>query len=326
MPTRRRLRIAMTSYYLPSEDKIGAGWMAHRLANELSDRGHAVTMVSPATRPVGRALRAPPDRASGPAPRRPVGLAAGPARPRPSSTCSTATATTTSSAAARCPRTSARLHGSCFDEALHATGAEARVRMFALGLTELVSAVRVPRGRRSLGERDPLVPVAEARDPERRRPRELPRRRRAGAGADDPVRRHLPPAQARRAAAEGVPRVRATARAERQALDGVQRCAAGAGRGGARSDQRRGARRRATGGPGSSASRARYEGFGVPYIEAMASGTPVVASPNLGAREILEDGRLGVLGRGCGARSEPRAAARRRRAAERASPTRRAGR
>ncbi len=38
-----------------------------------------------------------------------------------------------------------------------------------------------------------------------------------------------------------------------------------------------------------------YEGFGVPYIEAMASGTAVVASPNPGAREVLENGRWGVL-------------------------------
>lgn len=38
-----------------------------------------------------------------------------------------------------------------------------------------------------------------------------------------------------------------------------------------------------------------YEGFGVPYIEAMASGTPVVATPNPGAREVLDGGRVGVL-------------------------------
>lgn len=38
-----------------------------------------------------------------------------------------------------------------------------------------------------------------------------------------------------------------------------------------------------------------WEGFGVPYIEAMASGTPVVATPNAGAVEVLDHGRYGVL-------------------------------
>ncbi|HEY3997332.1 MAG TPA: glycosyltransferase family 4 protein [Candidatus Xenobia bacterium] len=38
-----------------------------------------------------------------------------------------------------------------------------------------------------------------------------------------------------------------------------------------------------------------YEGFGVPYIEAMAAGAVVVASPNLGAKEVTGDGRFGLL-------------------------------
>jgi phosphatidyl-myo-inositol alpha-mannosyltransferase len=43
------------------------------------------------------------------------------------------------------------------------------------------------------------------------------------------------------------------------------------------------------------ASPSAYEGFGLPYLEAMACGTPVVASPNPGSREVLDDGRAGVL-------------------------------
>ncbi len=38
-----------------------------------------------------------------------------------------------------------------------------------------------------------------------------------------------------------------------------------------------------------------YEGFGRPYIEAMACGTPVVATPNSGACEVLQNGRYGLI-------------------------------
>jgi phosphatidylinositol alpha-mannosyltransferase len=38
-----------------------------------------------------------------------------------------------------------------------------------------------------------------------------------------------------------------------------------------------------------------YEGFGLPYLEAMACGTPVVATPNPGSREVLGDGDYGRL-------------------------------
>lgn len=43
------------------------------------------------------------------------------------------------------------------------------------------------------------------------------------------------------------------------------------------------------------ASPSQYEGLGLPYLEAMACGTPVLACPNPGSLEVLDGGRCGAL-------------------------------
>ncbi len=45
------------------------------------------------------------------------------------------------------------------------------------------------------------------------------------------------------------------------------------------------------------ASPSLYEGFGLPYLEAMACGTPVLACPNPGSNEVLGGGEFGLLAR-----------------------------
>lgn len=38
-----------------------------------------------------------------------------------------------------------------------------------------------------------------------------------------------------------------------------------------------------------------YEGFGIPYVEAMACGTPVVTTANPGSKEVLGNGKYGII-------------------------------
>ena len=38
-----------------------------------------------------------------------------------------------------------------------------------------------------------------------------------------------------------------------------------------------------------------YEGFGLPYLEAMACGTAVIATPNPGSREVLGEDYTGLV-------------------------------
>ena len=57
LATMRPLRIAMVSYYMPSESKLGTGHQVHALANALVDRGHDVTVFTRCQPLSRRALR-----------------------------------------------------------------------------------------------------------------------------------------------------------------------------------------------------------------------------------------------------------------------------
>ena len=287
------LRLAVTSYYLPSESKIGAGWMSHRLANALVALGHDVTMFSPCSRPGdaryehrrvpldgsmrtfrwGWAMRGLDLRGFD------ALLAQGDdhfVRRR------------------AVPVHIRTLHGSCFDEIRFIPGVKEKLRMFALGLTELVSAVRTPE----------VVGVSRAAlrfYPWRKRviangvdvarfcpdgPKESAptilfvgtfHRRKRGALLHEvfqsTVLPSLPDAQLWMVCddAVGGPNVEVLGRLDDDDLaDRYRRAWA-------------------------FCLPSTYEGFGVPYVEAMLSGTAVIASPNRGAREVLEEGRAGVL-------------------------------
>lgn len=284
----------MISYYLPSDSKIGVGFQAHALANALADRGHDVTMYS-ACPPVQGARYAHQLVA-------PQGILR---------TFRFATALRRIDLSGydvlhahgddywmwrRRVRAHVRtLHGSCFDEALRIRGFAERLRMLLLGLTEVLAsivadrtAVISPATRRwtpwvrtvvpngvdtSLfkpgAERDPATVLMVGTWANRKRGALL------GQQFVSHVLPRVPQAQLRIVASD-VP-------------TDFHRAVVGLGK---LSDEELAAeyaRASVFCLPSS------YEGFGIPYAEAMAAGTPVVATPNVGACYVTQNGRYGVL-------------------------------
>jgi glycosyltransferase involved in cell wall biosynthesis len=293
--TERPLRIAMVSNYLPSGSKIGVGYQADALARALVARGHHVEMWSPS-----------PPVQDAPYVQHEIPL--------------TGRLRTFRLALAlrrldfgpvdvlhahgddywlwrrRAPVHVRTMHGSCFEEARTIPGAREKLRMVALGLTELLASVVADRtvlvspqtGRWMPWVRtvvpngidmDRFAPGGERADhpvvlfvgtwARRKRGRLL-----AEAFARD-VRPLVPDAELRMvtqdAPAELPEGVTALGRLSDEAL-------------------------------AEEYSRAwafclpsTYEGFGIPYAEAMAAGLPVVATPNPGARYVTDEGRAGLL-------------------------------
>lgn len=296
MAARKPLRIAMISYYLPSGSKIGVGYQVHELANELARRGHTVDVFSECP-PVPGSLYS----------HRHVPLG-GHLR-----TFRFATKLRRLDFSGydvlhahgddywmwrrRVPAHIRTLHGSCFEEARRIKGAVQRGRMFLLGFTEVLSAIVAdatvvvsPATRRWTPWVRRVIPNGVDRS--RFHPREVGRsdvptilfvgtwggRKRGGDLArifTEQVRPAIPEAElwmvTRDAPPAVDPGIKVLGRVTDDALAEIY------------------ARAWVFCLPST------YEGFGIPYAEALASGLPVVATPNPGARFVTDEGRVGVL-------------------------------
>ena len=292
---KNHLRIAMISYYLPSESKIGVGYQVHALATALADRGHDVTVLS----------------ACGPVP----GARYGHRLVRPRGNLRTFRFATQLRRVdlsgydvlhahgddywmwrRRVGAHIRTLHGSCFEEALHIRGVVERTRMVMLGFSEVLASlvadrtvVVSPATRRwapwvsAVIPNGVSLPTAPADTPKSPHPAVLfvgtwQGRKRGRVLAEafvEHVLPALPDAElwmvSRDVPADVHPSVKALGRISDEELTDLY------------------ARAWVFCLPSS------YEGFGIPYAEAMTSRLPVVATPNPGSRFVTDEGRAGVL-------------------------------
>jgi glycosyltransferase involved in cell wall biosynthesis len=290
------LRIAMISYYLPSESKIGVGYQVHELANELSRRGHSVDVFSPCA-PVEGALYGHvhlPLTGS----LRTFRFAFVMRRQDLSSyDVLHAHGEDYWMWRRRVPMHVRTLHGSCFEEAIHIRGLGEKLRMVMLGFTEVLASLVAdrtvlisPQTRRWTPWVRTVIPNGV--DAERFAPDRTPRSAEPTVLFVGTWRQRKRGAELARIFAEEVrPRVPA-ARLRMVAQDAPESLPDGVVALGRLSDDELADEYRRAWVfclPSS------YEGFGIPYAEAMTAGVPVVATPNPGARYVTDDGRYGVL-------------------------------
>jgi phosphatidyl-myo-inositol alpha-mannosyltransferase len=287
------MNIAMISLYLPSDSKIGSGYQAHYMANAMVQRGHGVTVFSPCERPedaryqhvrmavgdVGRTFRFAWNLRRVDWSRFDVLHAHGDdywlwghSKPLHVRT----------------------MHGSCFAEAANVPGVKEKLRMAMLGISEVIATAVADRT------------VCVSRDTLRYYPwvKDV-----IVNGVDLQA---FHPGQMKESEPTilfvGTYHNRKRGKMLMEAFESVIRPALPAARlwmvcgdapaaagmtvfGRVTTERLADLYRRAW----VFCLPSSYEGFGVPYIEAMASGTSVVATPNPGALEVLDGGKYGAI-------------------------------
>lgn len=287
------MKIAITSLYLPSGSKIGVGYQVHALANALTDRGHRVTVFSQtgASEDSRYAVEVVPSGAY----LKTFGFAWDLRRYDFSEfDVLNAHGDDWFLWGRKRPRHVHTFHGSCLAETLHARGVTAKARMAALALCEYSAAALADELVTVSANTQHYLPFVKKVIPcgvdlkafspgmeKSDSPSVLfvgtMHGRKRGAMLlehfQSEIRTKVPKAEFWAVCENPIegPGVRWFGRVPEETLTDLYRSA------------------------WVFCLPSSYEGFGVPYIEAMASGTPVVASPNVGAREVTQEGRCGLI-------------------------------
>jgi phosphatidylinositol alpha-mannosyltransferase len=287
------MRIALTSLYLPGSSKIGTGHQVHDFANHLTARGHSATVFSP-DRPGEGADYDYVHVDPGSSMRtfrfawrlRGVDLSGFDILHAHGDDCFVTQR--------HRPPHVRTIHGSCFTEARHIPGLKAKTRMALLGVGEVVSTIIADRSYGVSEATKSVYPWISGVIPcgvdldrfgGERSPSDVPtilfvgtyRNRKRGRllveAFHSVVRQRVAGARLLMVCSDAPPSegVEVLGRITDDELARLYRqawvfCL-----------------------PSS------YEGFGVPYIEALAAGCPVVATPNPGSCEVLGGGEFGVL-------------------------------